>query len=217
MDIASSTSAATAAATSSNSGKTAIASDFETFLRMMTTQLKNQDPMNPIDSADYAVQLATFSSVEQQAKTNSLLEAMGAQFGLMGMAQMAGWVGHEARAAAPVWISGDPVSLAPNPAFGADSAVLVVRDFEGNLVNRVNIPASADPLEWEPVDQLDAPLAEGTYTFQLESYAGEDLLATTDVESYARIVEVRGGAAGATVVLEGGIEVPVAAVTAIRG
>ena len=47
-------------------GNSALSSDFETFLRMLTTQLQNQDPLNPVDSADFAVQLATFSSVEQQ-------------------------------------------------------------------------------------------------------------------------------------------------------
>ena len=43
----------------------AISSDFDTFLRMLTVQMRNQDPLDPIDSADYAVQLATFSGVEQ--------------------------------------------------------------------------------------------------------------------------------------------------------
>jgi flagellar basal-body rod modification protein FlgD len=71
----------------------AISSDFTTFLKMLTTQMQNQDPLNPIDSADYAVQLATFSGVEQSVKTNQLLESLGQQFGLLGMAQMAGWVG----------------------------------------------------------------------------------------------------------------------------
>ncbi len=90
---------------------TAIASDFETFLKMMTTQLKNQDPLNPIDSADYSVQLATFSGVEQQAKTNQLLEAMRGELGMMGMSQMASWVGREARVAAPVLVTGGPSVL----------------------------------------------------------------------------------------------------------
>jgi len=38
---------------------------FETFLKMLTAQIQNQDPMNPIASSDDAIQLATFSSVEQ--------------------------------------------------------------------------------------------------------------------------------------------------------
>ena len=57
----------TSIAPSSNS---ALSSDFETFLKMLTVQMENQDPLNPVDSADFAVQLATFSSVEQQVLTN---------------------------------------------------------------------------------------------------------------------------------------------------
>ena len=57
--------------------RSALASDFDTFLRMLTTQMQNQDPLNPIDSTDYATQLATFSGVEQQVRTNSLLADLG--------------------------------------------------------------------------------------------------------------------------------------------
>ena len=45
---------------------------------MLTVQMENQDPLNPVDSADYAVQLATFSSVEQQLRTNDLLSSLAA-------------------------------------------------------------------------------------------------------------------------------------------
>ena len=43
-------------------------SDFETFLKMLTVQMQNQDPLNPVESTDYAVQLATFSGVEQNSR-----------------------------------------------------------------------------------------------------------------------------------------------------
>ena len=42
--------------------------DFQTFLKMLTTQIKNQDPLNPMEGSDFAVQLATFSGVEQQVQ-----------------------------------------------------------------------------------------------------------------------------------------------------
>lgn len=58
---------------SPTSSSGALTSDFDTFLRMLTVQMQNQDPLDPVDSADYAVQLATFSGVEQQVRTNELL------------------------------------------------------------------------------------------------------------------------------------------------
>ena len=115
MDVTSATSPTATAATAST-GATAISSDFNTFLRMLTVQMQNQDPLNPIDSADYAVQLATFSGVEQQVKTNQLLADMQGKFQQLGMAEMASWIGKEARSAAPVSYDGSPVTLSPNPA-----------------------------------------------------------------------------------------------------
>ena len=217
MDVTSAITTPTAAASNAKGTGSKISTDFDTFLKMMTTQLKNQDPLNPIDSSDYAVQLATFSGVEQQTKTNQLLESLQTQFGMMGMAQMAGWVGREARVASPVWVEGNAVPLSPNPATGADRTVLVVTNTNGDVVNRQDIRVSTDPLNWTPVDMEDNALPAGKYKFQLESYTGDDKIATTDVEVYAPVTAVRGGTNGTSIVIEGGIEVPVALVTALRG
>ena len=53
-----------------------LASDFDTFLQLLTTQLKNQDPSKPFDSTEFVGQLASFSAVEQQIATNSKLDAL---------------------------------------------------------------------------------------------------------------------------------------------
>jgi flagellar basal-body rod modification protein FlgD len=213
MEVSNVTSATT---TTNAPAAAALSSDFETFLKMLTTQMQNQDPLNPVDSADYAVQLATFSGVEQSVRTNQLLESLGQQFGLLGMAQMAGWVGQEARADAPVWMDGDPVTLAPNPAAAADRAVLVVRNATGDVVGREDLPITTEPYVWQGKGITGADLPDGKYTLSLESYLGDDLLATTPMESYAKIMEARGTSSGTVLVLEGGIEVPATKITALR-
>lgn len=214
MDITSATSAATPAPAAAASPK--ITSDFNTFLRMLTVQMQNQDPMNPIDSADYAVQLATFSGVEQQVRTNQLLAEMQGKFQQLGMSEMASWIGKEARTAAPVLYDGNPVTLSPNPAIGANRAVLVVKDAEGNLVSREEIPVSAEPYQWLGGGADGSPLPSGVYSIELESLNGETVIDSRPVEYYARVIEARGGAAGTKLVLEGGFEVPASDVTALR-
>lgn len=87
--IATGRAAATSAPPAASGARGQISSDFQTFLKMLTAQIQNQDPLNPTPSDEFAVQLATFSSVEQQVRTNDLLVALGAQFGSMGMAQFA--------------------------------------------------------------------------------------------------------------------------------
>jgi flagellar basal-body rod modification protein FlgD len=193
-----------------------VTSDFDTFLRMLTVQMQNQDPLNPIDSADYAVQLATFSGVEQQVRTNQLLTDMQARFQQMGMAEMAGWIGQEARSPAAVRFDGSPVNLSPTPATGADRAVLVVKDARGTLVSREDIPARAAPYQWLGADAQGNPLPPGAYTLSLESLQGDRVIGSSPIEHYARVVEVRTTPQGPTLVLEGGIEVASSAVTALR-
>jgi flagellar basal-body rod modification protein FlgD len=53
-----------------------IASNFTTFLQLLTTQLKNQDPTNPLDTNQFTQQLVQFAQVEQQMKSNTQLEAL---------------------------------------------------------------------------------------------------------------------------------------------
>lgn len=50
--------------------------DYQSFLRLLVAQMKNQDPTSPMESTDYVAQLATFSQVEQSVQMNNKLEAM---------------------------------------------------------------------------------------------------------------------------------------------
>ena len=210
------TSATTTPATTTTS-KASIDSDFDTFLKMMTVQMKNQDPLNPVDSADYAMQLATFSGVEQQIKTNTLLEGLNSQFSVLGMAQLAAWVGQEARSSAPVAYSGAPVTISYSAAATADRAVLVVKDNDGAVVAREDVPVATGAYQWLGGDAAGNALPSGFYSLSLENYKGDQQLGNASpVESCARIVEARSGANGATLVLAGGIEVPATEITALR-
>jgi flagellar basal-body rod modification protein FlgD len=209
--------AATAPAPSPTTGATAkITSDFTMFLKMLTVQMQNQDPLNPIESTDYAVQLATFSGVEQQVRTNQLLAEMQTRFSQMGLADMAGWIGKEARSDAPVQFNGSAVDLSLSPAAGASTAVLVVRDAQGALVAREEIAAPGPSYTWLGADATGMPLQAGAYSLSLESMAGDRLLATTPVEHYARVVEARSTAAGTLLVLDNGAEVAAARVRGLR-
>ena len=193
------------------------ASDYETFLRMMTVQIKNQDPLSPMSADDFAVQLATFSGVEQQTKTNDLLELQISQNAQNAMVQMAGWVGKEARIAAPVGFDGTtPVTLSPNPALTADRAVLVVRDAGGNEVSRTDIPVASADYDWLGLDGDGDALPAGVYDLSLESYRGDALLGATGMEYYGTIQEIRSSSGGVTALFAGGIEVSTALVSALR-
>ncbi|WP_373354997.1 flagellar hook capping FlgD N-terminal domain-containing protein [Pseudoroseicyclus sp. CXY001] len=198
-------------------GQAVITSDFNTFLRMLTVQLQNQDPLDPVDADDFAMQLATFSGVEQQVLTNDLLSAMSGQLGLSSMADMAAWVGREVRVAAPAWFDGAPITLAPNPAAGSDRVEIVVKNAAGATVARFEAPVSADPIEWDGLDADGNPLPEGLYSFVTVSYAAGEELLREKTELYAEVNEVRAENGEVVLVLEGGTALPATAVSGIRG
>ena len=216
MEITATATATQQAARAATEPKAAISSDFETFLLMLTTQMQNQDPLNPIESADFAVQLATFSGVEQQVKTNDLLQSLAQQMGIMGMSQLAGWVGMEARVAAAVEFDGSPITLAPDFPPGADFGTLVVRNAAGAEVQRTVLARTDDRVEWAGVGEDGSPLPSGVYAFELETNIGQESLPTRPVEVFAEITEARMRDGETVVVLSGGQEVAASQITALR-
>ncbi len=197
--------------------KQSITSDFDMFLKMLTTQMKHQDPLNPVDSADFAVQLATFSSVEQQQLTNQLLEGLGSQLGLTGMAQLAAWVGKEARAPVAAVFDGTPVTLSATPDPRAKETTLIVTDAAGTIMSRQSILVGTEPFEWAGATADGGTLPPGRYSFSLESVADGEVISTTPVEVYSRIIEAQAGENGTILVMEGGVQVAADKVTALRG
>ena len=192
-------------------------SDYSTFLTMLTAQIKNQDPLNPMSSDNFASQLATFSAVEQQTKTNDLLTQQLAQNTQSSLAQMVGWVGKEARVAAPLHFDGTtPVVLSPNPAEFADRTVLVVKNADGNEVARTQIPVSSADYQWLGLNNDGNPLADGIYNLSLESYQGDKLLGTTATEHFGMVTEIRSTGTGTAALFDGGVEVSTALITALR-
>ncbi len=191
-------------------------SDYETFLKMLTTQIQNQDPLNPIDSADYAVQLATFSGVEQQVKTNDLLAALGGQLGASGISQAAGWVGMEARSAAPAAFRGEPVAVETPHDATADSAVLVVRNAFGAEIDRQAVSLAEGTHDWTGRLADGSQAANGLYSFSVESYREGALLTTTPAETYARIAEVRLEGGQTMLKLADGSKIAASSVTGLR-
>ena len=161
----------TSGAAAAQSDGTVLSSDFETFLKMLTAQARYQDPLEPIDSTEYASQLAQFSSVEQQVKSNDLLSSLVSQMGSSNMAQFAGWIGMDARSVAPAYFDGSPIEVSPNPAAVAEEVDLIVKDVDGKEIQRVPIDVTANTIKWDGLDDDGLPFESGLYTFVVESRA----------------------------------------------
>ena len=218
MDLFLATSATEAAArrAGTSPAPSMITADFQTFLRLLTTQMQNQDPLNPMESTEFASQLAQFSGVEQQVRTNDLLTGMQAGLATLGMGQLGGWIGMEARAEMPVNFEGQTVTLAGAPHVLADRMELIVRDERGEVVQQIPIPLSADSFDWDGTDLSGDAVPPGVYSFTVQNWSGEDLIEERGAMVYSTVQEAQLVGDEVWLTMEGGLSIPAAAVLGLR-
>lgn len=198
------------------SDRSTLASDFETFLEMLTVQARYQDPLDPISSSDYAAQLAQFSMVEQQVFTNEQLAAFGSALGGSAITSLANWVGMEARAATSARFDGSPITILPAVAPNADRAQLVIYNDFGSEVGRREIPTTSSAYTWDGRDGTGQLSGRGSYQFSVESFVNGELTASEPAQVYARIVEAQIEGDQTLLKLDSGATVSTSQVTALR-
>ncbi|NDV98169.1 flagellar hook capping FlgD N-terminal domain-containing protein [Salipiger sp. PrR002] len=217
MEVAATNLAQTADLTSGQvSDAASLSGDFETFLKMLTTQAQNQDPFNPVDATEYASQLASFSTVEQQVLTNGLLTELTRLATGSGLERLAGWIGMEALTMGAAYFDGAPVELVTQVPEDAQSAVLVIRGADGSLKNRIAVGAGDESYRWDGTDLSGATVSHGIYEVELEVYREDTLDETREVGAYLRVDEVARLDDVNILTLRGGVMREVAEVTALR-
>lgn len=214
---AASQTASSSVLTNSQEDKASISGDFETFLTLMTAQMRNQDPLKPMDSTEFVSQLANFSAVEQQVKTNDALDAifnaLNADLNLSGLAT---WIGREAQHSGASLFDGEPMEVATTPNAAAQSGVMEVINESGNVVRRQQFPPDANTVTWDgTLDDLSfAPLGE--YAFRMTYSSGDEPLDSQTGHVFLPINEVKIENGAAILVGENGMHVPLSAVTGVR-
>lgn len=218
MEVNNTTAPLTITPASTNGAQAAavLSSDFETFLQMLTAQARFQDPLEPIDSSEYAAQLAQFSMVEQQVQSNELLRFLGAQLGQSTIGQMASWIGLEARTSVSVPFEGDPITVFTEPDTVAEEAFLIAYGPDGAEVQRTQIPADTREFEWLGIADGGAFLPLGNYNFVVESRTAGQTTSTIPAETFARITEARSVDGTSSFMLKGGSIVTAEQVVALR-
>lgn len=168
-----STTAAASSTTSSAASRTSLGSDFSTFLTLLTTQIQNQDPTDPLDTNAMTNQLVQFASVEQQIAMN---QNLGSLISLQQSAQLT--------AAAP--LIGRQVEVESNqlplqngtatvrlPAAGnARTAVVTVSSSSGTVLRQqvVSLGSAAQDWQWDGRDTAGRTVADGTYNVAVAGY-----------------------------------------------
>ncbi len=141
--------------------------NFMEFLTLFTTQLKNQDPTNPMDTTQMTNQLAMFSQVEQQAGTNSRLDKLIAAQPTSGLNSAVGYIGQKVEASGnSISLAGGSAQIAYEMPQSATSVSIAIKDSSGSLVNTLTGDGTTgmQRISWDGKDSNGKALADGVYT-----------------------------------------------------
>ncbi len=180
LDQLQGTSSASTAASAVAAGAQTAKEASERFLKLLVTQLQNQDPLNPVDNAQMTSQMAQISTVSGIEKLNLTVEKLNGQFVQMQAVQGAGLIGKD------VLIAGDKLSVVdgtPQATFELGTAASRVKvevlNPAGRLVDTINMattPAGRHDVEWPAGKELpDA----ASYRFRVTAMTGSTTLETT--------------------------------------
>lgn len=208
--------AATSPESATNSKASALTSDFETFLRMLTAQARNQDPLEPLDSSEYASQLAQFSMVEQQVQTNGLLSELAKAIGANKLDQLSSWIGADVQATRAFQYKNTPVEIETLADPTADRAELVIRNSQNAEVVRIRVPIDKSQFSWDGADGKGTSLPQGVYSASLESFDGQKMVTDRPAAVFSRVVEAQIQDDVVTLKLDSGATVPVDEIRQIR-
>ena len=146
------------------------------FLKLLVTQLKNQDPLNPMDNAQITSQMAQISTVSGIDKLNTTLQSMAASFSAGQSLQATAMIGHS------VLAPGSALQLQNGQALGgvnlpqaADKVVVSIVDGSGLAVHKVDLGAQAAGVvsfQWDGITDSGASAAPGSYSFAVEAVQG---------------------------------------------
>lgn len=212
--------ASAAASSTSISSTTGLAQNFDTFIRLLTTQLQNQDPLDPMDTNQFTDQLTQFGQVEQAMEQTELLERLNeltrANAGLADL----GFLGRE------VETSGGQIGLKDGQAVfdiektsTAEKTEIRIFDQSGKLIQRIDASALGDKarISWDG-SGAKGQVPDGAYFVELvaPSEKDEEARIAGRVIQTARVAEVTFEGGETRLALDNGISLSPDAVRAVR-
>ena len=177
----------------------AVGQQFSSFIQLLTAQIRNQDPLSPMDSTQFVDQLATFSALEQQVNTNTNLENIAGMIGGLHSSLLASqWLG-ETVAIDTSWTpyAGNPVEYVVDIPDTADKTVLKVRDSAGNEIWSHELDPSQDSYFWSgETNSGEALTGDSVYQLEVQMYKDDELIRTTSPSLITTVTGVSSTADG---------------------
>lgn len=209
---------ATNVAPPSIASRNQIAGNFTQFLQLLTTQLRNQNPLDPLDTNQFTQQLVQFASVEQQLQTNATLSSLLKSTQASTATGALGFVGAQITAdGATSRLSGGGAEWRLTAPRTAAEAVVTIADVNGNVVatDKRTLAAGTQSYQWNGRTSTGRLAPDGDYTITVtaKDAVGQPMAVTTDMTGIVDAVDLSGDVA---VLAVGSLKVPVGNVKSIR-
>ncbi|MDR6626336.1 flagellar basal-body rod modification protein FlgD [Caulobacter segnis] len=162
-----------------NNGKTSMASNTETFLKLLTTQLKNQDPLSPTDTTQMTQQITQMTGVEQQLITNDLLAALVGMNTGTGLSEGVSMIGKQVTATTDSsTLKGGKATFSWTQAGASTALTIEVKNAAGQVVRTLkpdDQKSGAHTLTWDGKDDTGAQLPDGgVYTVAVKAKGADN-------------------------------------------
>ncbi|HZW14185.1 MAG TPA: flagellar hook assembly protein FlgD [Noviherbaspirillum sp.] len=176
------------------------------FMTLLVTQMRNQDPLNPLDNAQVTSQLAQLSTVTGIDKLNATLEALQSSYNATQSLQAANMIGHGVLVPGKsVQLSGGKAILGVDMTESADSVQVTIRNASGVAVRTIDLggqQAGTLPLGWDGKMDSGATAPDGAYTFEVAATRNGKEVKATGL-AFGEVASVTTGAQGVTLNVPG--------------
>lgn len=201
-----------------STSKDTIANDFDTFLKLLTTQLQNQNPLEPLDTNQFTQQLVQFSEVEQTIKSNKNLENLIKLQAATAITNTVGYIGKTVEVAGITQpLEDNKASWPINAESDAENTSFTIKDAEGNVIfNETKATAAgASNYEWNGENNDGGIAKEGNYTLTVSATDTNGVGVNVDVASSGVVegIEMQGNN---IFLIVGGKEINLENITAVR-
>lgn len=188
------------------------------FMTLLVTQMKNQDPLNPMDNAQVTSQMAQLSTVSGINKLNTTVESLMSSLAAGQSYQASNMIGHN------VLVEGKTVATAGSGGYfgvdlpvGADKVSVNIKDSSGNVIRTLDFGAQSAgsvPFNWDGMTKDGAVASNGNYQFEVAATVAGNKVEATPL-SYTSVQSVSNSTSGITLNLSNLTSVSTSAVKEI--
>lgn len=185
--------------TKSSTAKDTVTEAQDRFMTLLVTQMKNQDPLNPMDNAQMTSQLAQLSTVSGIEKMNAALQSLMGSYQASQTLQATSMIGHGVLAPGnSLQLTDGQALLGVELAAPADKVEITIRDTNGNAVHSFtldNQSAGTYPLAWDGKTDAGTTAANGKYTFEVKATTNGEKVDATAL-GFGQVASVSTGSQG---------------------